>query len=78
MLALMLKTVAKSLEVEYIHYLIGIVNHCIRVKELREVIFNCELKAVGSYEGDYVFNYVALLSRHVEKQSEIISIPKLY
>ena len=78
MLSLLLKTVAKSLEVEFIHYLIGIVSHCLRVKELRDVVLNEELKLSGTFEGDYVYNYLALLSRHAEKQSEIISIPKLH
>lgn len=78
MLALVLKTVAKSLEVEYIHYLVGIVMHCLRVKELRDVVLHCELKPEGSFDGDYLFNYSALLSRHAEKQSEVISIPKLH
>ena len=61
MLTLILKTVAKSMEVEYVHYLIGIVSHCLRVKELRQVILHAELKDVGSYDGDYIFNYQALL-----------------
>ena len=78
MLSLLLKTVAKSLEVEFIHYLIGIVSHCLRVKELRDVVLNEELKLSGTIEGDYVYNYLALLSRHAEKQSEVISIPKLH
>ena len=78
MLSLQLKTVAKSLEVEFIHYLIGIVSHCLRVKELRDVVLNEELKLSGTFEGDYVYNYLALLSRHAEKQSEVISIPKLH
>jgi hypothetical protein len=78
MLSLLLKTVAKSLEVEFIHYLIGIVSHCLRVKELRDVVLNEELKLSGTFEGDYVYNYLALLSRHAEKQSEVISIPKLH
>ncbi len=70
-------TVAKSFEVEYIHYMIGIVSHCLRVKELRDVILQHELKAVGTYDGDFKYNYYALLSKHAEKQSEVISIPKL-
>ena len=78
MLSLLLKTVAKSLEVEFIHYLIGIVSHCLRVKELRDVVLNEELKPTGTFDGDYVYNYLALLSRHAEKQSEVISIPKLH
>jgi hypothetical protein len=78
MLSLLLKTVAKSLEVEFIHYLIGIVSHCLRVKELRDVVLNEELKLSGTFDGDYVYNYLALLSRHAEKQSEVISIPKLH
>ena len=78
MLSLLLKTVAKSLEVEFIHYLIGIVSHCLRVKELRDVVLNEELKLTGTFDGDYVYNYLALLSRHAEKQSEVISIPKLH
>ena len=78
MLSLLLKTVAKSLEVEFIHYLIGIVSYCLRVKELRDVVLNEELKLSGTFEGDYVYNYLALLSRHAEKQSEVISIPKLH
>ena len=61
MLTLILKTVAKSMEVEYIHYLIGIVSHCLRVKELRHVILHTELKEVGTFDGDYTFNYQALL-----------------
>ena len=78
MLSLLLKTVAKSLEVEFIHYLIGIVSHCLRVKELRDVVLNEELKLSGTFDGDYMYNYLALLSRHAEKQSEVISIPKLH
>ncbi len=78
MLSLLLKTVAKSLEVEFIHYLIGIVSHCLRVKELRDVVLNEELKLSGTFDGDYVYNYLALLSRHAENQSEVITIPKLH
>ena len=77
-LQLILKTVAKTHEVEYIHYLIGIVGHCLRVKELRDVVLHTLLKEVGSYDGDYAYNYAAMLARHIEKQSEVISIPKLH
>ena len=44
-LALVLKTAAKSMEVEYIHYIIGIVSHSLRVKSLRDVVLHTELKA---------------------------------
>jgi hypothetical protein len=57
---------------EYLHYLVGIVNHCVRVKELREVLLTEELKSESTN------TYIDLLKGHVEKQAEVISIPKLY
>ena len=67
LLSLVLKTVAKSPEIEYVHYVVGIVNHCLQVKELRHVVLTEGLKPEGTYEGDFVFTYLALLSRFVEK-----------
>jgi len=39
-LILLLKTVAKSPEVEYVHYTVSIVSHCLSDSELRGVILN--------------------------------------
>ena len=47
LLSLLLKTVAKNPEVEYIHYVVGIVNHCLHEKELRHVVVSDVLKAEG-------------------------------
>ena len=77
LLALALSTVAKTLEVEFLHYLIGIVSHSLRVKELRHVVLMTELKTSEQYDGDCILNYCVLLARHAEKSSEVISIPKL-
>ena len=63
MLQLVLKTVAKNPEVEYIHYVVGIVNHCLQEQELRHVVVNEVLKAEGTYEGDFTYTYLALLSK---------------
>ena len=38
LISLILKTVSKQTELEYLHYMISIVNHCFRVTELRHVI----------------------------------------
>ena len=59
----MLKTVAKNPEIEYIHYVVGIVNHCLQEQELRQVVISEILKAEGTYEGDFSYTYLALLSR---------------
>ena len=77
LLALALSTVAKTLEVEFLHYLIGIVSHSLRVKELRHVVLMSELKSSEQNDSDSPLNYCALLARQAEKSSEVISIPKL-
>ena len=76
MLTLVLKTVAKTCEIEYVHYLLGIVSHALRDKELRAIILGLELKPTENDSSPYT--YVSMLAKHVEKQSEVISIPKLY
>ena len=47
LLQLILKTVAKQPEVEYVHYVVGIVNHCLQEKELRHVVVTEVLKTEG-------------------------------
>ena len=57
LLQLMMKTVAKNIEVEYLHYLVSTVNHCLSVKELRDHVLKCNLKP------DEEFTYCHLLSQ---------------
>lgn len=57
---------AKNSEVEYIHYVIGIVNHCLHEKDLRQVILTDVLKSDVQHDGDYPFTYQAFLSHQVE------------
>lgn len=61
LLILLLKTVAKSPEVEYIHYTVSIVGHCLTDSELRGVILNENLLPEPQYEGENQLNYLALL-----------------
>ena len=72
MLSLILRTVSKTPELEYLHYTVSIVNHCLRVKELRTVLLNDVLKPNSEK-----YTYVSLLRLNIEKQTEVISIPKL-
>lgn len=67
----MMKTVAKNIEVEYLHYLVATVNHCLSVKDLRDQVLRCSLKADGE------FTYCQLLTE-AGKQFEVVSIPKLF
>jgi len=40
LLQLILKVVCKNPEVEYVHYVVGTVNNCLKFKELRDVVCN--------------------------------------
>lgn len=66
----------KQCELEYIHYVVSIVNHCVRVKDLREVLMSDmqpknadkELSSATSVQaktdGD---TYADFLANHAEK-----------
>ena len=66
LIALILKTNAKQCELEYIHYVVSIVNHCVRVKELREVLLSDILdKKDSTASGGET--YTEFLANYVEK-----------
>lgn len=71
LLQLMMKTVAKNIEIEYLHYLVATVNHCLSVKELRNEVLKCNLKQ----DEDYTYNH---LLTQAKAQPEVVSIPKLF
>lgn len=79
---LILKTNSKQCELEYIHYVVSIVNHCVRVKELREVLLSETLVKKDQQNGAAGVTasetYTEFLANYVEKQAEVISIPKLF
>lgn len=74
LITLILKTNAKQCELEYIHYVVSIVNHCVRVKELREVLLSDILEkkdqtsiggnSPGTNGGE---TYTEFLANYVEK-----------
>ena len=79
LLSLILRTISKSCELEYMHYVVSIANHCIRTKELREVLLNDILTpppTTGPQQPPET--YIDFLKDHVEKQAEVVSIPKLF
>jgi hypothetical protein len=83
LLILVMKTVEKSPEVEFLHFASQIVGHAIAHKELRKVVIEEPLKPTvipATEEGDAckVFNYACLLRTQIEKLPEVVSIRKLH
>ena len=76
----MIRVVYKTPEIEYIHYALQIVNHALQVKELRRVICSEDLRSASETTDNIedAVVYHVFLRNTVEKQSELMSIDKLY
>ncbi len=80
LLTLVLKVVYKTPEIEYLHYALQIINHALKVHDLRRLICSENLRsdnAVGEDGEVLVVTYHTFLKSTVEKQAEVISIDKL-
>ena len=82
LLVLVIKTVEKSPEVEFLHFTTKIIGHAMAHKDLRKVIIDEAIKTNQAQQDDgdaaKVFNYACLLKTQIEKLPEIVSIRKLY
>ena len=84
LLLLVLKTVQKLPEVEFLHFTVSIVNHAIAIKELRAVVIEEPLKTPDQIQpSDEVeigkkYNYSCMLKALFEKLPEVVSIRKLH
>lgn len=84
LVVLVMKTVQKSPEVEFLHFATQIINHAIGDKELRAVVIQEPLKTMDQIqptdevEVGKVFNYASLLKSTIEKMPEVVSIRKLH
>lgn len=80
LVSLVIRVVYKTPEIEYIHYALQIVNHALQVKELRRVICSEDLRSASEITDNIedAVVYHVFLRNTVEKQSEIMSIDKLY
>lgn len=80
-LLLVLRTVYKTPELEYLHYALQIVNHALKVHALRRTICSKDLRMANeiSDSSDASATYYhTFLRQSVEKQAEVISIDKLH
>ena len=81
LLLLIMKILYKTPEIEYLHYVIQIVNHAIMIKDLRAVTIKEPLKPIdedGEEQDKAPLTYVVFLKNHIEKNNEVISINKLH
>ena len=84
LLLLILKILYKTPEIEYLHYVIQIVNHAIMIKDLRAVMITEPLKPVPLKDEAEEENkaatltYIVFLKNTIEKTNEVISISKLH
>ena len=80
LLQLVLRTVYKTPELEYLHYTLQIVNHALKVHKLRRTLCTEDLRLPSEsseHEANAVF-FHNFLRGTVEKQAEVISIDKLH
>ena len=76
-----MKVLSKTPEIEYIHYVIQIVNHSIMIKELRGAAITEPLKPVSEdseEEKANPFTYIVLLKNQIEKTNEVLAISRLH
>ena len=81
LLLLVLRTVYKTPEIEYVHYVLQIVNQALKVSELRKVICSEDLRVgaeIGTSDLTGPVTYHLFLKNTVEKQAEVVSIDKLF
>ena len=84
LLLLILKILYKTPEIEYLHYVIQIVNHAIMIKDLRAVMITEPLKPESMKDETEEENksppltYTLFLKNTIEKTNEVISISKLH
>jgi len=79
LLTLIIRVAYKTPEIEYLHYTLVIVNHALKVKELRQVICFEDLRSAAEIRdnSDDALVYHVFLRNTVEKQAEVMSIEKL-
>ena len=80
LLQLVIRTVYKTPELEYLHYTLQIVNHALKVHKLRRALCTEDLRLpseITSHDNSSIY-YHNFLRGTVEKQSEVISISKLH
>ena len=84
LLLLILKVLYKNPEIEYLHYVIQIVNHALMIKDLRAVMITEPLKPESMKDEAEEENksppltYIVFLKNTIEKTNEVISISKLH
>ena len=71
----------KTPEIEYLHYTLQIVNHALKVADLRRVICSDDLRSaneINTPDTASPITYHVFLKNMVEKQAEVVSIDKLH
>ena len=77
--SLIMKTLVKTPEIEFIHYGLQILSHALADKDLRQTIFEEDLKKPNAETGEAEkLTYSVFLKNTVEKMPEIVSIQKLH
>ena len=78
---LILKVFYKMPEIEYLHYVLQIVNHAIMIKELRTAILTEPVKVSldeSEEEKANPFTYAVFLKNNIEKTNEVLAISRLH
>ena len=80
LLILIMKVVYKTPEIEYLHYTLQIINHALKVHDLRRAIVSEDLRTAAEIVNheDEIVPFQDFLRNTVEKQTEVISIEKLH
>ena len=81
LLVLIMKVFYKTQEIEYLHYVLQIVNHAIMIKELRTAILTESLKPPtgdSAEEKANPYTYAMLLKNQTEKTNEVLAISRLH
>ena len=87
LVVLVMKTIQKKPEIEYIHYALQIIRFALAVPSLRHIIVSEDLTNGGTLKADQIreqansdecVTYSVFLRVTVEKMAEIISIKKLH
>ena len=81
LLVLIMKIFYKTPEIEYLHYVIQIVNHAIMFKDLRKAVLSEPLKPINEGSEEEKANpltYTVFLKNVIEKTSEVLAINRLH
>ena len=80
LIVLIMRVIYKTPEIEYLHYTLQIINHALKVRDLRKSICTEDLRSAAEMAAneEATVTYPQFLRITVEKQSEVISIDKLF